>query len=1424
MYSQSNNYLGGANSGRPGQQQYGQPQPQYPQQTGFAPQPTGYGGGGLQPQMTGFPGGQQQLQPQYTGFPTQAQGFHQQQQVPPMPPMPTGFQGQQPQQQQQPLQTGIPQAPRQQPQPTGMTSSQMADSFRSSPAPAQAPTAAPSKSSKIPSIRLSFITAQDQAKFEQLFKSAVGTNWAISGDQARDILLRSKLPGNTLSEIWLLADTTKSGQLLFPEFALAMYLCNLKMNGQSLPAALPEKIKNEVSSMVDIISFAVADDASQARSTSTNTPNFDAPRQTSSANLPTIQQPQAQQPSNSQLLSSLISQPTGFQPQPSIQMSQPTGLLPQQTAYSMNSQPSAYTGPRPPMPPMPTGFQQQPAPLNAQPTGRPGQWGLVNAPATGLPNIEALGAQMMPQAGREGAFTASGLRGNATVPWAVTKDEKKIYDNLFKSWDGFGKGYITGSQAIEILGQSGLEKADLEKIWTLSDPGNRGRLDLDEFAVSMHLIYRRLNGYPVPNQLPPELVPPSTRNLTSTLGNVKSMLQRDAEERKSSGGYLEPQKTGVSYLKNRSFQHNGEPSAVGRKDATVFKNDDSDVGYRSSARRRIAEGGRSPSPAQSASPTPEDMSLDQLRKKIREKQVMLDAIDFQDENAAEQDEALDRKDRRDAEDLFRRIRKLQEDIDGHPNAAFQSGSSEAERRTLKRQLQGLTDRLPELASQVRRTERAIADARLELFRLKDAKAHPGSGAPILGTGPGGAVTESDRLKARAKAMMQQRAAALSGRPAPASNGGDDPAAATQRLEEESSRVRNERETNDRMVGDVEESVKVYSQSVEESLKEGIRSDSSEHERRRWDEGLGVEDEVKDFIFELQRSSRSARVRREDSGRPTRDARPSRALESDRTSSAPRIESPAPAASPASRSGTASPGGSYQSYKTPEERAAFIKQQAEARMAERMAALGLRAQPKGGETPQQRQERERQETEARRRQAEEEDAKREQERQRRLADETITPPGSKAPPPPPTRKGAAPAPQKSSQTESKRVSRDFAENTLQEQQQAQQAELSKMEDEEKRQEEELRREKEASEARRKALEEQVRQGKVKKDEEKKRRKAEKEETRLREERLAVQRAEIEAARKQEEELQRQLDAINDDDDSSDDEGPQQITPMGSTPIASQELSREAISSPPPIAPPVPSINAPVAQPPVATAKSPEGIASAPTADQPQTNNPFFKRMQSTDQTATTASVTSPTQSDTNPFHRMTAQATGPNPARLTPKPDDDDWSVVDSDKEDDSDDESNRGTAGGAKQLASILFGTMAPPRPMSSMGDKDSIKSPSSPAPASISSPPAPAVPPTESAAPPAAPPPPPMPTMNGSGAPPPPPLPGMGGAPPAPPPPPPGAFPASPPPPPASGLPPPPVATPTIGALLGDISKGKALKKVQTKDSSESAVKGRVL
>lgn len=224
MYSNTNAFLGG-NSQRPGGQQ--QPSP-------FAPQATGYGQAPLQqqqqqqpspfaPQPTGF--GQAPLQQQFTGFPMQGAGLQsqqpqQQQQnfqsgAPPMPSIPPQFQQQfqqqQPQQQhnafspspQQISEPSKPPPPPVKPQPTGFT--EMAASFHTGGAskPRGRRVDKQSPPNKIPNIRLSFITAQDQSKFETLFKSAIGEgSMTMSGDKARDLLMRSRLDGDSLSHIW----------------------------------------------------------------------------------------------------------------------------------------------------------------------------------------------------------------------------------------------------------------------------------------------------------------------------------------------------------------------------------------------------------------------------------------------------------------------------------------------------------------------------------------------------------------------------------------------------------------------------------------------------------------------------------------------------------------------------------------------------------------------------------------------------------------------------------------------------------------------------------------------------------------------------------------------------------------------------------------------------------------------------------------------------------------------------------------------------------------------------------------------------------------------------------------------------------------------------------------------------------------------
>ena len=470
-------------------------------------------------------------------------------------------------------------------------------------------------------------------------------------------------------------------------------------------------------------------------------------------------------------------------------------------------------------------------------------------------------------------------------------------------------------------------------------------------------------------------------------------------------------------MKSRSFHGDGNQGL--RKDGTVYKfNDDASSGYKSSARHRTR--GVSPSPASaSPSPGPEEMSLDQLRKKVKEKRILLDAIDIKDEARSEDDEALDRRDRRDIDDLFRRIRRIQEDIDIHPNAGLRTNDADVERRQMKRQLQNLTDRLPDVASKVRSTERRIADAKMELFRIRDAREHPESASLIVGTGPGGAITESDRRKAKSRAMMQQRLAALTGKPVE-STAHDGAEAASKRLADESQKVSSEKAENERMTRDVEDSVGEFRRTLEDSLNDvgGKGNDgASSHERRRWEDGLGVEDEVKDFIFDLQRQSRSAALRRQDDrDSRRRDDRPERPASTrpygqERGTPSPPPPRPATTA-PTAAATTAPAGGTYSQFSTAQERSAYIKQQAEQKMAERLAALGIK-HPMAvnlGETPQQRAEREQKEREERIRRADEEEAQREKLRQARLQSDVPAPPpsvpakkASKAPPPPPSRK-------------------------------------------------------------------------------------------------------------------------------------------------------------------------------------------------------------------------------------------------------------------------------------------------------------------------------------------------------------------------------------------------------------------------------------
>ncbi|RXG67148.1 Intersectin-1 [Armadillidium vulgare] len=77
-------------------------------------------------------------------------------------------------------------------------------------------------------------------KYTQVFNVSDKTKSGfLSGAQARNILIQSGLPQQTLATIWALSDVDNDGRLSCEEFVLAMFLCEQAKAGKSVPSVLP---------------------------------------------------------------------------------------------------------------------------------------------------------------------------------------------------------------------------------------------------------------------------------------------------------------------------------------------------------------------------------------------------------------------------------------------------------------------------------------------------------------------------------------------------------------------------------------------------------------------------------------------------------------------------------------------------------------------------------------------------------------------------------------------------------------------------------------------------------------------------------------------------------------------------------------------------------------------------------------------------------------------------------------------------------------------------------------------------------------------------------------------------------------------------------------------------------------------------------
>jgi hypothetical protein len=580
-----------------------------------------------------------------------------------------------------------------------------------------------------------------------------------------------------------------------------MFLTSKKLTGQVLPASLPPNVREETEVAIATI---VSTETSQ---------------QLVNTNIQS-QHPQQRQFMNQQLpmMTGMQPQMTGMQPQmammtgtPSMQHNQlrptppPVPQLPMQTGYMGNYQAPMQTGFHPSMPP----------PQVAPPKPR-------------LQNLDFAKKMMPNQNGTTNLLNPHlGTSEANKISWKISPEDKQRYREIFQAWEGSGSGFMSGDTAKDVLTQSQLPPADLMKIWNLADNENKGSLDIDEFAIAMHLVYRKLNGFEIPSVLPPELAPPS-----SLL--KKFVLGRRPPPSTPSFGTNSPKQRQVE-------EDDDDYSPYGSKQHD----------YVSSSRRK---GPQSASNARSYSTRYNDsddeadvLILEDLRRQISDTQRTLDLMPKVHSSAS----SYSASSKYSLEELKEKIRRAQDDLHqaSRNNPASNKYVENSEtlmglletQKSLQDEIQYLCNRdIPVLARQLRSSAAELRDTKVRHSRKNDGTQD--FMAFIQPTGPGGSITESDRVRAKAKAMMAARKAGNSGSSTDASFG-------LRRAEEEKEEADRKADTIER---DMEKSrTALLDMRGDLRYLEEMTAAKDLEDKKRFENGQDLSYELRRFIEQLE---------------------------------------------------------------------------------------------------------------------------------------------------------------------------------------------------------------------------------------------------------------------------------------------------------------------------------------------------------------------------------------------------------------------------------------------------------------------------------------------------------------------------------------------------------------------------------------------
>ena len=229
--------------------------------------------------------------------------------------------------------------------------------------------------------------------------------------------------------------------------------------------------------------------------------------------------------------------------------------------------------------------------------------------------------------------------------------------------------------------------------------------------LSITNVLPELNGNDIPDELPAELVPPSHRDLDTSVNFVKNLLQNEPSRARSPSGLDAP----VSRLPNRSLLSSSAPGAGGRQDATVYKHTDEEpVGGYYTPRSRHLD--RSAIRASSDRDSPA-ADLNDMKRQLENTARMLDRATEESALRTAEDDALDRE----MSDLKWKVQRVQEDLE-YASRGPRSLRADEDRRRLERELLELMhERVPAVERKLADREERRARQKRELDRDRDRR-------------------------------------------------------------------------------------------------------------------------------------------------------------------------------------------------------------------------------------------------------------------------------------------------------------------------------------------------------------------------------------------------------------------------------------------------------------------------------------------------------------------------------------------------------------------------------------------------------------------------------------------------------------------------------------------------------------------------------